>query len=113
MNVGDYGTTYYFGTGFGGAGFDMSAYTDLILTFTAPDGFTTFSVDSTSGVTLGNTNQTVTGGIFNAHQYVIYNFLKGQITQAGQWTVRLTYQQSTAVPPISFNSMRGTLVVGP
>lgn len=112
MNLGDYGTTYYFGTGFAGNGFDMSAYTDLILTFTAPDGVTTFNVDISDGVSLGNVNQTVRGGTFNARQYVIYRFTQGQITQAGTWRARLDYVQSTATPPISFNSGIGSFVVG-
>jgi len=111
MNVGDYGNTYYFGTGFNGNGFDMTDYTNLALTFTAPDNVITFEVES-SDVTLGSTNQAVRGGTFNAHQYVIYNFLQGQITQAGRWKVRLTYEQDTAVPPISFTSEIGTFVVG-
>ncbi len=112
MNVGNYGNTIYFGTGFNGAGFDMAAYTDLTLTFTGPDKSTTFAVSVADGVTLGSTDQAVRGGTFDARQYVIYAFLAGQITLAGRWTVRLTYAQDTASPPISFTSDIGSFVVG-
>ena len=113
MNVESYGNTLYCGTGFDGAGFDMAAYTDLILTFTAPDKTTSFDVETSDGVVLGVTNQVVRGGTFNAHQYVTYIFTQGQITQPGQWKVRLTYIQFTATPPISFTSDVGSFVVGP
>ena len=113
MNVGDFGTEFVFGTGFGGAGLDMSSYTDLVLEFTRPDG-STLAVDVTNGVVLGPTNYTLPSGqVFNAHQYVTYYFLTGQVTVAGRWKVRLVYDQTTAIPPIQFISGIGNFVVGP
>ena len=112
MNVGDFGSTLVFGTGFAGAGLNMTAYTGLTLEFTRPDN-TTLNVTTADGVTLGATNFTLPSGlIFNAHQYVTYAFLQGQVTVAGNWKVRLVYDQSSASPPIQFSSNVANFVVG-
>jgi hypothetical protein len=111
MNVGDYGNELIFGTGFNGAGFDMSGATGLSILFTRPDG-TTFTVTEPQ-VAIGSTNVTVPGGIFNAHQYVTYYFIQGQLTKAGSWQARLIYDVSSALPPIHFNTNIARFNVGP
>lgn len=113
MNVGDFGGTLVFGTGFGGAGLTMTSYTELTLEFTRPDG-TTLNVKTADGVALGSMDYTLPSGqVFSTHQYVTYSFLTGQVTVAGTWKVRLLYDQSTAVPPINWNSNIATFLVGP
>ena len=112
MNVGDFGNTYLFGTGLNGAGFDMSSYTNLILTFTpplnAPGAFTVEYPD----VSLGNVDIDVPGGVFEANQYVVYHFADGDITVPGRWTAKLTYVNAGASPEQNFNSNLGNFVVG-
>lgn len=111
MNVGDFGNRLVFGTGYGGAGFDLSSFTGLTLTFTKPDNTTL--VVTNPAVAVGASPYTLPNGqVFNTHQYVTYSFLAGQVSVAGSWSVRLDYQNSAATPPISFNSTSGTFVVG-
>lgn len=112
MRVGDFGNAFVLGTGLGGAGYDMTAFTGLTLTFTAPDKKTTFAV-SAPDVVLGISDYTLPGGlIFAAQQYVLYPFTVGQITMAGQWTCRLTYDEATHVPPLQLISGVAPFVVG-
>lgn len=108
MNVGDYGDRAVFGTGFGGAGFDMSAFTTLTLTFTRPDNTTL--VVSNPAVALGSGTYTLPSGqTYANHQYVTYTFQPGDVTVAGPWKVRLTYKVS---PTISYTSGVAVFNVG-
>lgn len=112
MNVGDFGNAFIFGTGTNGAGFDMTAYTKLTLTFTGPDKSTTFAVTSPD-VVLGLVDYTLPSGlIFAANQYVMYPFQEGQITLAGMWSCRLTYDETTHLPSLQLVSAIGPFVVG-
>lgn len=112
MRVGDFGNAFIFGTGTNGSGYDMSAFTLITLTFTAPDKRTTFAV-TTPDVSLGIIDYTLPSGlIFSANQYVLYPFEEGQITMAGQWTCRLTYDETTHMPPLQLLSGVGPFVVG-
>lgn len=112
MNVGNYGNTFVGGTGYSGAGFDLSAYTNLTLVFTLPDG-AELTVESPD-VVLGVINYTLPNGrVFNANQYVTYVFLVDQVTVAGNWRVRLIYDDDVVVPPDHFISSIGNFVVGP
>ena len=91
MNANEYGVIFRFSTGY-----DMSGFTGLSLTFTKPDASTlTVTNLSSSPVTLGSINVATTLGTFASHQYVNYTFAAGDINQAGTYTVRLTYTDST------------------
>lgn len=112
MNVGNYGNTFVGGTGFSGAGFDLSAYTNLSLVFTLPDS-SEITVESPD-VVLGALDYTLPNGqIFSANQYVTYVFVEGQVTVAGAWRVRLIYDNDVLVPPQHFISSIGNFMVGP
>lgn len=112
MNVGAYGNNLYFGTGLNGAGFDLSAYTELTLEFTRSDN-TTLTVTTANGVTLGASPLSVPGGnTYNTHQYVSYVFTQGQVTVPGAWKVRLVYDDATASPPVHLPSDVGVFTVG-
>ncbi len=113
MNVGNFGNTFVGGTGYSGAGFDLSAYTGLSLVF-SPPGVAEFTVTVADGVTMGTIDYVLPNGrIFNANQYVTYVFIDGQVTVAGNWRVRLIYDNDVIVPPEHFISSLGNFLVGP
>lgn len=85
MNVGEYGVIFYFSTGF-----DMSAWTGFKLTFTLPDGVTQL-LKTNPAVTLGTVNVMTDNGLFIANKYVKYTTIQGDISQAGTWMCRCTY----------------------
>jgi len=93
MNVGEYGVQFVLGTSF-----DMSANTSLSLTFTKPDGTT---LTKTSGVTISASPITTTAGTFAANTYFLYTFVSGDVDQAGDWSVRGTYNATGPVHLIS------------
>ena len=86
--VGSYGVQLRFGVGF-----DMSAFTGLELTFTKPNNTTL--VVTNPAVALGTTDVLTEVGTFLANQYVTYTFTAGQLDQAGNWHVRLKYNDAT------------------
>lgn len=91
MNVNEYGVMLQLCVSF-----DMSANTSLSFTFTKPD-LTTLTVTGHLG-----TVTTVTPlGIFSANTYATYVFVLGDVTQAGDWTVRLTYTDASPARLIS------------
>lgn len=99
MNVDEYGVILQFGVSF-----DMSSTTGLSFTFTKPD-LTTLTVVGT----LGTLQITTTEGIFAANTYATYRFINGDIDQAGEWSVRLTYLDAS---PARLISTVGTFTVG-
>jgi hypothetical protein len=52
------------------------------------------------------------GRVFNAHQYVTYVFIDGQVTESGKWKVRLIYDNGVISPPEHFISSLGNFAVG-
>jgi hypothetical protein len=104
VNVNDFGVIFRFDTNF-----NMSAFTGLKLTFFKPDGVTTMVRDETTGVALGLADANTDLGTFLAFQYVTYTFLVGEVDQAGDWTVYLTYDQA---PTIELTSSSWTFTVG-
>lgn len=108
INAGDYGIAFLFFTGFG-----MANFTKLSITFTPPNDAAPFTVSSPN-VTLGtNTIAAVVNGqavSFLANQYVSYVFKSGDVTQAGQWSARVTYDDAT---PLHLISAPGPFTVNP
>jgi hypothetical protein len=88
MNAGEFGIEHDVNVGF-----DISGKTSLILTYTRPDG-TTFTVTDPA-VTVGTVPITTTSGPFAANQYCVYKFVAGDISKAGTYTARLTYNDAT------------------
>jgi hypothetical protein len=86
--VGTYGVQFLFGVGF-----NMSAFTGLELTFTKPDNTTL--VVTNPAVGLGVVDIDTDVGTFLANQYVTYTFTIGQLNLAGNWHVRLKYNDAT------------------
>lgn len=76
-----------------GAEFDMSSNTELTLTFTSPDGNTSFTRSSADGVTAPATpSPSLTGfGIFAADEYFRYATQAADFTVAGNWCIDGTY----------------------
>lgn len=103
MNVGDYGVEFLFGVGG-----DISAATNLSLTFTRADQ--TVLTVSSPNVSISPNPITTPAGTFLANQYAIYTFQPGDVTVAGSWSVRLTYD---APGPIQLISDVTNFVVGP
>lgn len=100
MNVNEYGILLQFGVSF-----DLSANTSLSFTFTKPDNTTL-----TKTGTLGTVTITTTLGTFSANTYATYRFISGDVDQAGDWSVRLTYLDAS---PARLISTIGVFTVGP
>jgi len=94
MKIGEYGVLFRFD-----ANYDMSAWTALTLTFTKPDE--SFLIKTNPAVSLGATTVPTSLGTFLANQYVQYTFVAGDIDQAGDWEVFLTYESGPSVKLIS------------
>ena len=77
--------------------FDMSSYTELTLNFTLPDG-TTLAKTTADGVTLGAGVTDDDLGVLAANMYVEYPAESGFLSQAGTWSVSLTYTNTTPTP---------------
>lgn len=88
MNIGEYGIAFNLNVGF-----DISGNQSLALTFTRPGG-TTFTANKPD-VSVGNTPISTTSGPFAANQYCVYIFKAGDMSEAGTYTVRLTYNDAT------------------
>lgn len=103
MNVGEFGVVFRMSVGF-----DIHAFSNLSITFTKPDK-TTLTVGSPN-VSVGGSDVATTLGTFLANQYALYTFQNGDVTQAGSWTARLTYQDTT---PRQLISTPGTFTINP
>lgn len=88
------------------AGFDMSSYTELALTFTKPSGTVVIKLTA-DGVTIGAGVTDPTLGVLSANEYVDYEIEAGLLDEASildtdgtytDWQVYLTYT-NTAVNP--------------
>lgn len=86
MNLGEYGVVYR-----QNVGFDISANTSLSITFTKPDGST---LVVTTGVSFGAVDVQTEYGTFTAHQYATYTFVSGDVDQVGDWSGRVTYNNT-------------------
>jgi len=89
------------------AGYDMSSYTELTLTFTKPDG-TSVSKATADGVAIG-AGETIDGVSYTANEYVYYPVEAAFLDTAGTWCVYITYTNTAATPddvfigePVSF-----------
>lgn len=82
------------------AGFDMSSYTELKLTFTKPDNTTVSYTDATAtSLTLGSVAVTDDDlGALVANEYVEFEVESGLLDTAGEWCVYLTYTNTTPNP---------------
>lgn len=103
MNVNEYGVEFVFG-----ASFDMSAKTNLTLNFTKPNG-ASLSVSSPA-VYIVNAPIVTSLGTLDANTYAVYITQNGDIDQAGNWSVRLVYDDAT---PAHLISNIATFTVGP
>lgn len=86
------------------AGFDMSSFTELTLTFTKPDLTTSVKTQTGGEVTLGAGVTDPDLGVLAANEYVEYEaealFLDqaGDKTDTDPWKVYLTYTNTTPDP---------------
>lgn len=103
MNVGEYGVQFVLGVSF-----DMSSNTSLSLTFTKPDGTTLTVTDP--DVTIAASPIVTTAGTFASNTYFLYTFVSGDIDQAGDWSVRGTYN---AAGPVHLISSIGYFTIEP
>lgn len=86
MNVGEYGLVLNLNVNF-----DISAATSLQLAITRPDGTAINGTPTVGTVDLTTTDD----GTYLAHKYCIYTFVAGDLSQAGDYIARLTYNDST------------------
>ncbi len=100
MFVNEYGIVFQFGVSF-----NMSANTSLSFTFTRPDA-TTITVAGA----LGTVTIDTTAGIFLANTYATYVINGGDLNQAGEYSVRLTYIDAS---PARLISSIGLFTVSP
>ena len=91
MNVNEYGIQLQMGVSF-----NMINHTSLMFNFTRPDA-TTFSRTGSLGIIPVSTP----AGNFAANTYANYTFVNGDISQVGDWQVRLVYQDATPAQLIS------------
>mgnify|MGYP000126732922 CR=1 FL=1 len=91
LKVGEIGKTIRVNTDF-----DLSANTELTLTFTKPDATTLTKTKTTDGVSAPGTPVTdPDGNVFAANEYMEYDFASGDLDQAGRWFVKATYTDGT------------------
>jgi len=93
MNVGEYGIAFNLNVSY-----NISAFTTLTLNITRPDA-TTISRTG-ADVTAPATPLVTSLGTFAANEYAKYYFKSGDLSQAGQYTVRLVFDNAAAVPPL-------------
>lgn len=86
MNVGEYGLVFNLNVNF-----DISAATSLQLVIKRPDNTTITGVPTVGAVDLVTSDD----GTYLAHKYCTYTFVDGDLSQAGDYIVRLTYNDST------------------
>lgn len=89
MNVGEYGISYNLNVNY-----NISGFTALSLAFTRPDAsvFTRTNGDVTVPA---SPLVTTDSGTFAANEYCTYLFEDGDLSQAGTYTVRLTYTDAS------------------
>jgi len=81
------------------AGFDMSSFTELTLLFTKPSAATSSKTQTGGEVSLGSVAVTDDDlGELAANEYVEYDIEAGFLDEAGDWTVYLTYTNTTPNP---------------
>lgn len=85
MNVGEYGLVLNLNVNF-----DISAATSLQMAITRPDGTAIAGVP-----TVGLVDLVTDDGTFPAKQYCKYTFVNGDLNQAGDYIVRVTYNDAT------------------
>jgi len=85
------------------AGYDMSSYTELTLTFTKPD-LTTVTKTTADGIVLGAGVSDPDLGTLIANNYVEYPLEAAFLDQAGTWNVTLLYTDTVTTPDSLFNS---------
>lgn len=88
MNVNEYGIAFNLNVGF-----NISGNQALSLAFTRPGG-STFTATKPA-VSVGASPISTTSGPFAANEYCVYIFKDGDLTEAGTYTVRLTYTDAT------------------
>jgi hypothetical protein len=99
LTVGEVGKTFRVA-----AGFDMSSFTELTLTFTKPDLTTSVKTQTGGEVTLGAGVTDPDLGVLAANTYVEYEIETGFLDQSGDatddnpWKVYLTYTNTTPTP---------------
>lgn len=89
MNVNEYGIAFHLNVNF-----DISGFTALSLVFTKPSGAI---LTKTNGDVTVPASPLVTSdqGTFAANEYVKYTFVLGDISEAGTYSVRLTYTDAS------------------
>lgn len=89
MNVGEYGISFHLNVNF-----NISAFTALSLVFTRPSGTL---ITRTNGDVTVPASPLVTSdlGTFAANEYAKYVFQNGDISEAGTYSVRLTYTDAS------------------
>ncbi len=77
------------------AAFNMSAQTELTLTYTLPSGLIVIK-NSADGVILGAILYTDpdTGVVFQPNEYAIYPVEAGFLSESGTWNVYVTYDNA-------------------
>jgi hypothetical protein len=77
--------------------FDLSSNTELTLEFTKPDGTILTKTKTSDGVSAPGVNVTDpdTGDVFEANEYMEYDFASGDLDQAGVWYVEAKYTDGT------------------
>lgn len=89
MNVGEYGIVHNLNVNY-----TISGFTTLSLDYTRPDG-TTFARTNGDVTTPAVPLVTPDQGTFAAGKYAAYTFKPGDLTVAGEYTVRLTYTDAS------------------
>jgi hypothetical protein len=84
------------------AGYDMTSFTELTLTFTKPD-LTNVTKTTTDGVILGTGVVDSDIGTLPANEYVEYPIEASFLDQAGTWYVTLKYTDTTTTPDSIYN----------
>jgi hypothetical protein len=85
INVGEYGQNLNINVNF-----DISGATALSLSIEKPDGIAFAAVP-----TVGQVDLVTDQGTFPAKQYAVYKFQPGDLSESGDYRVRLTYTDST------------------
>lgn len=93
MNVGEYGIQFNLNVSY-----NISAFTGLIITFTRPSG-STFTRTG-ANVTAPAVPLVTDIGTFAASQYAQTYFQLGDISEAGTYRARLTYDNSGLTPAL-------------
>jgi hypothetical protein len=89
--------------------FDMSSNTSIGFVYTKPVTGSTLTV---SGV-LGTTAETIDGVAAAANTWAYYDFVPGDVDEAGAWDLQITYTNTASTPDDVFKNLDAiTLTVG-